>query len=229
VIFFVTPAWQRLDLTAICLEQRRRVMDRLAGLAIEARCVVVADDENLDTARALGFDTVERDNEWLGRRFNDGIEYAAKHGAEWIVPIGSDSWISAAYFTPLPDPSITVTSALYAVVETERMAQLHVGNRGAGPYMFHRSLLEPDFRPARDDISRYVDSSTVAGIRKPIAWHHRDRHPLQYIGFRGRPHLTPYRRLKEAWGVSESPDPWEQLAKHYPVDLVSRAQAALAA
>lgn len=227
MIYFVTPAYQRFELTAVCLEQRQRVIDRLAGAGIEARCVVVADDENLDTARALGFDTVERDNEWLGRKFNDGIEYAATHGAEWIVPIGSDSWIAASYFTPEPDPSLTVTSALYTVVESERMAYLHVGNRGAGPYMFHRSLLDPNFRPARDDISRYVDSSTVAGITKPIEWHHRDLHPLQYIGFRGQPHLTPYKRLKEAWGVSESTDPWDQLAKHYPLDLVERARLAL--
>ncbi len=228
MIYFVTPAWQRYDLTAVCLEQRKRVIERLEGLGIEAHCVVIANDENLDIARSLGFDTVEQNNKWLGRKFNDGIQYAGKHGAQWIVPIGSDSWIEPSYFTPLPDPALTVTSALYAVVESKRMAYLKVGNRGAGPYMFHRSLLGPRFRPARDDISRHVDSSTVAGIRKPIDWHHRDLHPMQYVGFRCEPLLTPYERLKKAWGVAESRKPWELLAQHYPADLVERARKALA-
>jgi hypothetical protein len=229
MIYFVTPAWQRYELTAVCLEQRKRVIERLEGQGIEARCVVIANDENLDIARGLGFDVVEQNNKWLGRKFNDGMQYAGKHGADWIVPIGSDSWIEASYFTPLPDNALTVTSAMYTVVESERMAMLKVGNRGAGPYMFHRSLLGPRFRPAVDKIKRHVDSSTVAGIRKPIDWHHRDLHPLQYIGFRGNPHITSYERLKKVWGVSESTDPWAKLARHYPKDLVERAHAALAA
>jgi hypothetical protein len=51
---------------------------------------------------------------------------------------------------------------------------------------------------------------------------------LQYIGFRGNPHITSYERLKKVWGVSESTDPWAKLARHYPKDLVERARAALA-
>lgn len=227
MIYFVTPAWRRYELTAVCLEQRKQVIDHLASQGVEARCVVIADDENLDIASALGFDTVRQNNKWLGRKFNDGMQYAGRHGADWIVPIGSDSWIDADYFLPLPDPAQTVTSALYTVVEARRMAILKVGNRGAGPYMFHRSLLGPRFRPARDDIARHVDSSTVAGIRKEIIWDHRDLHPLQYVGFRGEPHLTSYERLKKVWGVSESRSPWKQLAEHYPADLVERARACL--
>ncbi|HYI66355.1 MAG TPA: hypothetical protein VEW95_05490 [Candidatus Limnocylindrales bacterium] len=229
-LYFVTPAWQRFELTAICLEQRRRVIDELAGHGIEAQCVVIADDENLDTARALGFETVERDNEWLGRRFNDGMQHAGYHGADWIVPIGSDSWIDAAYFTPLPRATRTRTSGMYAPVELARLAELRVGRRGAGPYMLHRSLLEPiAFRPAIDEITRRVDSSTVRGIPGPIRWERRDLHPLQYIGFRLPPLITEYDRLWERWGVVERTDPWEQLATVYPIDLVERARQAMEA
>ena len=99
-VWFVTPAWRRFALSAVCFEQRRRVIDELAAHGIEAHCVVVADDRNLALAREAGFETVKRDNRWLGSRFNDGIEYAGLHGAEWIVPIGSDSWIDPAYFLP---------------------------------------------------------------------------------------------------------------------------------
>lgn len=225
-LWFVTPAYRRYDLTAVCLEQRQRVIAQLKRNGIEAHCVVVADDDNLDIARSLGFEVVEQNNDWLGRKFNDGMAHAAAQGAEWIVPIGSDSWIDPWYFVPLSKPDVTLTSAKYAAVTFDRLAELHVGNRGAGPYIFHRSTLEPTkFRPARDDINRYVDSSTVAGLS--VDWKNRDLHPLQYIGFRGEPHLTPYDRLWKAWGVRESTEPWDELARHYPHDLVERARQAL--
>lgn len=230
-VWFVTPAWKRFELTAVCLEQRRRVVEVLAAAGVEGRCVVVADDENLDIARDLGFDVVERDNDWLGRRFNDGMEYAARHGADWIVPIGSDSWIDPAYLLPLPRPRETRTSRLYAVVEAERMATLRVGAPGgkstAGPYMFSRRQLEDSgFRPAGDTLNKNIDSSTIAGAGF-VRWAERDLHPLQYIGFRGHPHITKYSRLWERWGVAEHRDHWARLETVYPADLVARARVVL--
>ena len=228
MIYFVTPAFERFALTAVCLEQRKRVIDELARNGIEARCVVIADDANVAYAASLGFDTVERDNEWLGRKFNDGIEYAARHGAEWIVPIGSDSWIDPAYFLPMPDPALTRSSGMYAVVTAERVGYLDVANprNPAGPHMIHRSRLPESLRPAVDERNRYIDSATLAGLSN-VRWELRDLHPLQYIGFRGHPHITPYERLWKAWGVSESTDPWTELATVYPVDLVERARRSL--
>lgn len=228
-VWFVTPAWQRFELTAVCLGQRRRVIEELARHDIEGRCVVVADDDNLDIARGMGFDVVEQNNDWLGRRFNDGNEYAAKHGADWIVPIGSDSWIDPAYLLPLPDPKLTRTSRLYAVVELERMALLAVnGTSTAGPYMFSRQQLEHcNFRPAGDTLNKNIDHSTIVGAGY-VRWEHRDVHPLQYIGFRGQPHITPYSRLQKRWGVRETRQPWSELMRHYPADLVQRAREAIA-
>jgi hypothetical protein len=224
VIYFVTPAWQRYELSEVCFAQRQYVIEDLARRSIEAHCVVVADDENIDIALSAGFEVVEQNNEWLGRKFNDGIEYAAKQGAEWIVPIGSDSWISPAYLLPLPQQSRT--SGNYAVVTADRMAVLQVGERNpAGPHMIHRSTLPESCRPARDELSRYVDSSTIAGLQG-VEWESRNVHPLQYIGFRGQPHLTPYERLKR-WSVRESDDPWTELAAVYDADLVERARKVL--
>lgn len=227
-LWFVTPAFERYALSAVCFDQRVRVIDALAEQGIEGRCVVVADDGNLDLARDRGFDVVVQDNEWLGRRFNDGIEYAAKHGAEWIVPIGSDSWIDPVYLAPLLSRGFIRTSGLYCAVTDDRLATLDVrGGRGAGPYVFHRdNLARSGYRPAKDELKRFVDSSTVAGV-EPANWRWRNVHPYQYIGFRGTPHMTPYRKLVEAWGTGEFADPWSILARHYPADLVDRARVAL--
>jgi len=123
-VWFMSPAWQRFELSAVCFEQRRRSMDVLEAAGIEARCVIVADDENLDIARGLGFDVVEQDNEWLGRKVNDGFEYAFKHGADYIVPIGSDSWLDPEFLLPLHSPRVVRTSRFYAPVEIDRLAEL---------------------------------------------------------------------------------------------------------
>jgi hypothetical protein len=228
-VVFVTPAFQRLELTAICLEQRSRVIDHLVEQGIEAQCVVIADDENLDVARAFGFDIVEQNNEYLGRKFNDGMQWAGEHGADWIVPIGSDSWIDPQYFLPLPDPPETRTSALYCAVTDSRLAELRSQDRkGIGPYMFHRSLLETcGFRPASDTLHKSIDRSTVQGINQQINWVENNLHPFQYIGFRGIPHLTPYDLLVEKLGVREHTDPWTILSGYYPTDLVTRVRRVL--
>lgn len=231
MIWFVTPAYGRYDLTAICLEQRRFVVEALAAEGVPATCVVVADDENLDIARSFGFAIVERDNEWLGRKFNDGIEYAARNGAHWVVPIGSDSWIHPDFFLPLPCPGETRTARYYCPVEAGRMAMLRVDvDGGAGPYMLERkALARTAFRPARDALRKGIDRSILEGIRPDgVQWAYWDLHPLQYVGFRGRPHLTRYGGLRDRWGTDEITEPsevWATLATAYPRDLVKRARA----
>jgi hypothetical protein len=233
-LWFVTPAWGRFEIVAVCLEQRRRVIEELAKHGIEAHQVVIADDENLDIARAAGADVIERDNQYLGRRWNDGTEYAAAKGAEWFVQIGSDSWIATDYFLPLTGPGITLTSPAYCAVTPDRMAQLWVSPKriehSAGPYVFHRQLLAPcGFRPTEETDNKGTDTSTVQGIEahRPIRWGSRTVHPFQYVGFRVSPLMTTYKALWKRWGVAEH-EPWGTLAKYYPRDLVDRARKAMA-
>ena len=222
-LWFITPAHRRADLTALCLEQRRQTIEVLAEHGIEGRCVVVANDENLDIARGLGFDTVEQTNDWLGRRFNDGKEYAGKHGADWIVPIGSDDLLDPAYLFPLPPRDRVRTSHYYAPVEPDRLAELHVGSIGGGPRMYPRSILEPvGFRPSPDEINRNTDHLAWNGLRSAPVLEWRDLHPLQYVGFRHPPFTTQYERLWARWGVVEHSDPWERLSAVYGADLIER-------
>lgn len=239
-LWFVTPAWRRYEMTALCLEQRRRVIEALAGHGIEAHQVVIADDENLDIARSVGAETVECPNEEdgkviLGRRWNLGTQYAARQGAEWFVQIGSDSWIDPGFFLPLLSPEATLTSPAYAAVLPDRMAVLAVSPRNlrhaAGPYVFHRSLMAPsDFAPCEEH-SLFTDTSTVAGIERttgrPIKWVARTVHPYQYIGFRVAPMMTTYEALRNRWLTREYQDPWTVLRRAYPADLVERARVVM--
>lgn len=226
-LWFVTPAHRRYELSAVCLDQRLDVIARLAEHGIEARCVVVANDENLDLARARGFETVEAPNV-VSDKFNAGMEYAGRHGAEWIVPIGSDSWIDPRYFLGL-HTGVTRTGQVYCHVTADRLGEAKVRRKGgAGPYVLHRRLLEPvGFRPAAPGLMSRVDSSTLAGLARRPDFRPYHLHPFQYIGFRGEPHITPYESLMNAWGVREHTDPWDVLALHYPPELVERARAAL--
>jgi len=234
-LWFVTPAWKRYEMTAICLEQRQRVIAELAKHDIEAYQVVIADDDNLDIARSLGCATVERDNEMVGRKFNDGMEYAGAHGAQWIVPIGSDSWIDPAYFLDLQSNRYTRTSESYCTVTADSLAELRVSphrpDYSAGPFVFHRRLLKTSgFRPSDED-SDMVDTSILKGIRKHthtrrglrLRWDLTTLHPFQYIGFRVAPMMTSNAYLRKRWLVREH-EPWSTLAKHYPADLVGRAR-----
>lgn len=225
-LWFVTPAWRRFDLSGVCLEQRRHVIDQLRHQGIEAQCVVVADDENLEIARSLGFETVERDNRWLGRKFNDGIAHALRNGADWVVPIGSDDWIDPAYLFPLPETSAR-TSHLYAAVEHDRMLLTSVIHPpwAAGPRVLHRSALRSS-RPAIEHARRGIDTSMLRPLG--LAYEYRDLHPLQYVGFRGETHITLYKKLQARLGGDEVMDPWSSLQRIYPIDLVSRARASLA-
>ena len=66
-LWFIVPAHGRLDLARICLRVLRWTCDNLEADGVRASAVVIADDENLDTARELGFATVERDNQFTSR------------------------------------------------------------------------------------------------------------------------------------------------------------------
>jgi hypothetical protein len=225
-VYFVTPAWQRFELTRVVLSQRKRVIDALSEHDVEARCVVVADDANADIAESFGFDVLHRPNYALSRRFNDGIQHAAQQGAEWIVPIGSDSFIDPAYLFPLPEAGVMRSSTRYAVAEPTRLGQLVIHQpAGVGPFMIPASFLPPTLRPAKDSKRSGIDTSTIRGLQLGKV-EYVDLHPWQYVGFRSWPQITPYDKLYRAYGTGEDHEVVERLSEYYPSDLVKGAVAA---
>lgn len=228
---FVTPCWQRYDLTRLCLEQRRHVCDHLAEHGIDATCVVIADDDNLDVAREFGFATVERDNEWLSRRFNDGYAYAAKAGADFICPIGSDSWIDPRLLEVLPEPNQMQVSRNYSVVREDGRALARLAFRtplGYSCWVIPTAILRPfQYRPCEENLERGCDGSlfrALASLNPPLTVFRHERGPFDIVAFRSEVQITPYERLVSRHGGRQLAEPFTRLKRRYPADLVDRAE-----
>lgn len=174
-LWFVVPAHGRLELTRICLRQLRRTCDELLEERIEASAVVIADDENLDTALELGFGTIERNNRFLSRRFNDGMQLACDRAfnprpVDYVVPCGSDDWIAPSVLRDLPRSNTVVGFQRIAFVRedglelTERFLNYE---GGAGIRIYPRAVLSSlAYRPADEDRSRGCDTSILLNLKR---------------------------------------------------------------
>ena len=232
------PAFRRFELTRVCLTQLRRTCAELADRDIAATAVVIADDQNLDVADLLGFATVRRENAPLGRKFNDGIEFACRHlGADFVVPFGTDNWVDPELIAELPEPGTIAAHRLCTLVHEsgEKAGTLHVGYEGGdGIRTWPRDLLEPlRFRPAAEDRGRAIDTSIrermkVNGLKPPFVYH--DLHPWQIVSFQSEDvQLNDYRSLRHLYGSGpEIPEPWEALAEHYPAEAIDEVREVFA-
>lgn len=233
-LWFCTPAWKRPDLSQIVLEQRRVACDRLAELGYEASCVVVADDENLDIARSLGFATVNRDNAYLGRKFNDAYQFAAAEGVDYIAPIGSDSWVDpetiAAMLGEIEGQQIGA-SRNYAVIDAlgQRRTDTFVQWAWTLTAIPTELLAHSGWRPVGENLKRGCDTSMMKEIQRtnrPLEYVYVERHPLEIVAFQSAIQITDFDRLHDKWGVGPiKTRPFAGLAKHYPADLVERMEA----
>lgn len=171
-LWFVQPVYGRVGLSRLCMEQRRRMFDELAGLGIDAQMVVVGDDANLTTAREFGFHVLEWPNV-LGRKVNDGFEYACREGgADFVSYIGSDDWALASWFTAMPPAGRIKTSKWVALVAPGgcRLIVREVpGSVGNAPWIIPRDLLaRVDFRPAADHRMNGIDGSIRNSLMAPL-------------------------------------------------------------
>lgn len=248
LVWFVSPAWRRFDVTRLALAQRAHLCGELAARGIDATCVVVADDENLEIAAAFGFDTVERDNEFLGRKFNDGIEHALRAGADVVVVMGSDDWLHVDAFDRLPlaeaaipvptaeQPAVTwtpgpeiVTGAGITIVDLERGLVRRCRSRGRSgcvPWLINRAALEPSFgRPIRETQQRGTDFALVLGLELQPTWVVHDPHPLCRVDFKSSTNINDFASTSGA--LADGPllaDPWSLLTEKYPAELVEMAR-----
>lgn len=247
-VWFVSAAWQRFAVTRLALAQRARLIGELSERGIEAAGVIVADDENLDIAREFGFETLERPNDQLGRKFNDGIEFALDAGADHVVLIGSDDWVHVDLFDRLPadrvEPDLSqmedfvlwsespeaVTGREIAFVDlpTGRMRRCRaLGRHGVIPWILPRAAFQPSHgRPIRDSIPIGIDGSLIAGLGMTLEWRFEDPHPLCRVDWKSSTNLNSFEKISRAIGYGpEDSDPFEALEELYDRDLVDLARA----
>lgn len=233
-LWFVCPIHGRQALTAICLRQLRRTCDILADHDIDANAVVIGDDENLAefTMRTggLGFATVRRDNRWLSRKYNDGIQLALDpdinpEPATHVIPIGSDNWIDHRAVLSLPAKTAVICFKRITVVREdgqESATQLWNTYGGTGVRIYPRELVEPlAYRPADEDRKRGCDTSIIT----TLARHHghlnltvRHLHDAQIVDWKSADEqLNPYANAARRSPVD---DPFTPLAGIYPDEAI---------
>lgn len=231
-LWFVVPAHGRVEKTHACLRQLARTCDELEHAGLAATAVVVAADENLETARELGFAAVNRPNSPLGRKWNDGCEYAGRAGADFFCWFGSDDWIDPILFLDqLPDQHEVRCSRLSAVVSEDgsRIAPLRIWyDGGDGVKILPRALLAPyGFRPAENNRDRAIDSSIMRRLSRngPPSLVYFDAHPFQIVDWK-----TPGSQLNTyaaclSYANGPQTDPWDTLAGRYPDEALDEMRA----
>lgn len=231
-LWFVMPAHGRRDLTAACIRQLARTCDDLYTLGIAAGAVVVSDErELLEVAADVGFATVQRDNRPLGRKWNDGFELAGRCGVDYVVPIGSDDWVDAAWVAAaIPNhPNGVGYTALSSVVSEDgtRLTRLRIGYVGGdGVRIIPTALLEPlRYRPADEDRNRAIDTSIWERLERThghIRFQRFDLHPFQIVDFKTDGNqLNSYADCAGHMGDGVEVNPWAALSDHYPPDAIS--------
>ena len=228
-LWFVVPAHGRAKLARICLTQLRETCDRLTEHGIPATAVVIADDENLRTAKRLGFGWVRRDNRWLSRKFNDGIQLACdrhhnRRPADFVVPLGSDDWVDWRLFTDLPAGR---TMFGFQHMSFVREDGLELTTRkvdyegGCGIRIYPRVVMQSvGFRPADEDRKRGCDTSILVNLHRAKALRrieHRSSDPLQIVDWKSPDdQVTSYGEIEARHRSSLKGDPFELLAGRYP-------------
>ena len=228
-LWFIVPAHGRVELARICLRQLRRTCDQLTENGVEATAVVIADDENLDTAKDLGFAWVRRDNRFVSRKFNDGIQLATdrkynRRPADYVVPCGSDDWVDWRLFTDLPDNRTMVAFQRMAFVreDGQELTVRHVNNEGGcGIRIYPRYVMQRcGFRPADEDRLRACDTSILLNVKQTGALRrivHRDLDPLSIVDWKTSGiQLNSYADVSSRHRSELERDPFDVLAGRYP-------------
>jgi len=236
-LWFIVPAHGRLELARICLRQLRRTCDVLTDNGVEATAAVIADDENLDTARDLGFAWVRRDNRFLSRKFNDGIQLAMdrahnRRPADYVVPCGSDDWVDWRLFTDLPVGRTMVGFQHMSFVREdgrELTTRFLNYDGGSGIRIYPRVVMQSvGYRPADEDRRRGCDTSILVNLTRAGALRsvvHRTVDPLQIVDWKSRSdQVTSYAEIHGRHRAGLSADPFEALAGRFPDEALDEMQ-----
>jgi hypothetical protein len=239
-LWFCVPAHGRVELARICLRQLRRTCDELVANGVEATAVVIADDDNLDTARDLGFGVVQRDNRFTSRKFNDGIQLACDpevnpRPADYVVPCGSDDWVDYRLFLDLPDTMRGFQSMSFVREDGRELSTSNIAYKGGcGIRIYPREVVAMlGYRPADEDRPRGCDTSILFNLqhafsaryvqtrRGPIELpvEHADSDPLQIVDWKSSEQLNSYAEVGK-WRSKVKGDPFEMLADIFPSEAL---------
>jgi glycosyltransferase involved in cell wall biosynthesis len=241
-LWFIVPAHGRQQLAAICLRQLRRTCDQLTDNGIDATAVVIADDQNLTTAKELGFGWVKRDNRWLSRKFNDGIQLAMDkthnpRPADFVVPIGSDDWVDWRLFTDLPAGRTMVGFQHMSFVREDG---LELTTRfldypgGCGIRIYPRNVMRMvGYRPADENRRNGCDTSILVNLRRAEALRrieHRVTDPLQIVDWKSpEDQVTAYKEIAARHRHGDTGDPFDMLTGRFPDEALEDMRAHYAA
>lgn len=237
-LVFVVPCHGRHAIASACLRQLARTVDELRYSLIAATAVLVSDEPFFsDLASTLGFHHVEQANAPLGRKWNDGYEYACRElDADFLVPFGSDDVVDPVLFGRLPRADEIRCSRLSAVVSPDArlLALLRVPyDGGDGIRILPRQLLERvGCRPVADDRDRAIDGSMGDLLlretgRRP-RWVYHDVHPLQIVDFKSNAsdQRNGFNGCRDDFSTAEHTDVFARLRRHYPTVFVEEIAAA---
>ena len=148
---------------------------------------MVADDENLDTAAELGFATVERDNRFLARKYNDGIQLACDPAVNPGRPTSpsrsaptTGSTTASCHSLPPADAVLGFRHVSFVSGDGSELTETRLAYEGGvGIRVYPRQLLEASgYRPADEDRKRACDTSILYNTRR----NYRERYPSVISG-----------------------------------------------
>ena len=225
-VMFVCPAWKRVELAQICLRQLALLIDELRAREVHAAAVVIADDENLDVAAGLGFETIEHEN-LLGAKLNAGYQHAAARGYEYVCAAATDTWMHPDRFAWLPGENALLCTRNFTVVSAAGDAQARIViayEGGVGNRVIPLGLLAPcGYQPLKPRQMSGCDTRTLRSIHenRDRALHllYTDLHPYEIVGFQSEVQITRYGEFASLY-LDELEPPFSGLADHYPGALV---------
>lgn len=241
-LWFITPVHGRLPLAAICLRQLRRTCDALIDHGIDASAVIIADRDNLhELRRRLGrpmFNTVEQSNDFLSKKYNDGIQLACdrRHNqrpVDYVVPCGSDDWIDYRILLDLPPTANSVVGfqrISFVREDGREMTSRLVDNTGGvGIRIYPRQVFAHlGFRPADEDRGRACDTSILTNVQRThrhLRVVHREIDPRQIVDWKtDGQQLNTYEVLRKFRPLGNG-DPFVELADVFPHESLTEMAA----
>lgn len=236
-LLFVCPAYRRVELARICYRQFASLKNSAALYGLEARFLVLADDENLDAADSAGLMTREAQNR-LGERLNTGYRFAYEHGFDYVCPVGNDSWLHPPRFQWLPVGDAILCTRNYTCVNAaaDQQAALRLDYPGGVGYrVFPISMFSRvDYAPLDPYQMSGCDTGTLLALCRNVVRApdliYTDVHPAETVGFQS----PDVQITKWAWFLQHPHDkqePFHGLADLYGdslVDAVRQHYAAVA-